>query len=477
MSLKTSNVPFYDRVQQQIDDPVMRHAVANAQDRIGINRQKMVDELENWPDWRSRAAEIRAHVLDNLDAYLYQLSEKVSANGGHVFFADTREDATRYILQIAREKQARKIVKSKSMVTEEIGMNAALEAASIEVVETDLGEYILQLAKDAPSHVVVPAIHRDRHQIQQVLREKLGYNGPETPEAMTRFIRQKIREDFLSADIGITGCNFAVAETGTLSLVSNEGNARLCTTVPKTHIAVMGMERVVPTFAELDIILTMLARSAVGARLTGYNTWLTGAKGGMESDGPESFHLVIVDNGRSQVLGSPFQDILRCIRCGACMNTCPAYRHIGGHGYGSIYPGPVGAVLTPLLGGYDDFKNLPYACSLCTACDDVCPVRIPLSSLILEHRRTLAESGRTPAMERHTVHLFNYANRHPRLWKVGMVAGARAAQLMIRNGKMPFTISAIGKWTEARDLPAADGESFRSWFKKHQKQHKNGEQA
>ncbi|WOZ79382.1 LutB/LldF family L-lactate oxidation iron-sulfur protein [Kosakonia sacchari] len=477
MSLKTSNVPFYDRVQQQIDDPVMRHAVANAQDRIGINRQKMVDELENWPDWRSRAAEIRAHVLDNLDAYLYQLSEKVSANGGHVFFADTREDATRYILQIAREKQARKIVKSKSMVTEEIGMNAALEAASIEVVETDLGEYILQLAKDAPSHVVVPAIHKDRHQIQHVLREKLGYNGPETPEAMTRFIRQKIREDFLSADIGITGCNFAVAETGTLSLVSNEGNARLCTTVPKTHIAVMGMERVVPTFAELDIILTMLARSAVGARLTGYNTWLTGAKGGMESDGPESFHLVIVDNGRSQMLGSPFQDILRCIRCGACMNTCPAYRHIGGHGYGSIYPGPVGAVLTPLLGGYDDFKNLPYACSLCTACDDVCPVRIPLSSLILEHRRTLAESGRTPAMERHTVHLFNYANRHPRLWKVGMVAGARAAQLMIRNGKMPFTISAIGKWTEARDLPAADGESFRSWFKKHQKQQQNGEQA
>ncbi|AHJ73661.1 LutB/LldF family L-lactate oxidation iron-sulfur protein [Kosakonia sacchari] len=477
MSLKTSNVPFYDRVQQQIDDPVMRHAVANAQDRIGINRQKMVDELENWPDWRSRAAEIRAHVLDNLDAYLYQLSEKVSANGGHVFFADTREDATRYILQIAQEKQARKVVKSKSMVTEEIGMNAALEAAGIEVVETDLGEYILQLAKDAPSHVVVPAIHKDRHQIQQVLREKLGYDGPETPEAMTRFIRQKIREDFLSADIGITGCNFAVAETGTLSLVSNEGNARLCTTVPKTHIAVMGMERVVPTFAELDIILTMLARSAVGARLTGYNTWLTGAQGSMESDGPESFHLVIVDNGRSQVLGSPFQDILRCIRCGACMNTCPAYRHIGGHGYGSIYPGPVGAVLTPLLGGYDDFKNLPYACSLCTACDDVCPVRIPLSSLILEHRRTLAESGRTPAMERHTVHLFNYANRHPRLWKVGMVAGARAAQLMIRNGKMPFTISAIGKWTEARDLPAADGESFRSWFNKRQKQHKNGEQA
>jgi L-lactate dehydrogenase complex protein LldF len=213
MFLKTSNLPFYDRVQQQIDDPVMRHAVANAQDRIGINRQKMIDELENWPDWRSRAADIRAHVLENLDAYLYQLSEKVTANGGTVF-ANTREDATRYILQVAQQKQARKIVKSKSMVTEEIGMNAALEAAGIEVVETDLGEYILQLANDAPSHVVVPAIHKDRHQIQRVLREKLGYEGAETPEAMTRFIRQKIREDFLTADIGITGCNLRSRKPG-----------------------------------------------------------------------------------------------------------------------------------------------------------------------------------------------------------------------------------------------------------------------
>ncbi|MEH2921633.1 LutB/LldF family L-lactate oxidation iron-sulfur protein [Samsonia erythrinae] len=475
MYLKTSNIPFYERVQQQIDDPVMRHAVANAQDRIGANRQKMVDELEQWDDWRSRAAQIRAHVLDNLDAYLYQLSEKVHANGGTVFFADTREDATQYILQVAQAKQARKIVKSKSMVTEEIGMNAVLEGAGIEVVETDLGEYILQLDKDAPSHVVVPAIHKDRHQIRRILQEKLGYDGPETPEAMTRFIREKIRNDFLSADIGITGCNFAVAETGTLSLVSNEGNARLCTTVPHTHIAVMGMERVVPTFEELDIILTMLARSAVGARLTGYNTWLTGPKGSEESNGPEAFHLVIVDNGRSKVLGSPFHDILRCIRCGACMNTCPAYRHIGGHGYGSIYPGPVGAVLSPLLGGYDDFKNLPYACSLCTACDDVCPVSIPLSSLILQHRRTMAENGITPTLERRTVQLFNYANRHSGLWKVGMVVGARAAQLMIRDGKMPFNIGAIKGWTAARDLPDADGESFRSWYKKHRQQRRNGE--
>lgn len=263
MYLKTSNLPFRERIRQQIDNPIMRQAVANAQERIGANRQKMVDELGQWDVWRTRAAQIRAHVLDNLDAYLYQLSEQVTANGGKVFFAETREDATRYILQVTQAKQARKVVKSKSMVTEEIGMNAVLQAAGIEVVETDLGEYILQLDQDAPSHVVVPAIHKDRHQIQRVLQQRLGYDGPETPEAMTRFIRQKIREDFLSAEVGITGCNFAVAETGTVSLVSNEGNARLCTTLPRTHIAVMGMERIVPTFDELDVILTMLARSAV----------------------------------------------------------------------------------------------------------------------------------------------------------------------------------------------------------------------
>ncbi|TKY83986.1 LutB/LldF family L-lactate oxidation iron-sulfur protein [Pectobacterium polonicum] len=468
MSLKTSNVKFKDRIQTQIHDPIMRKAVANAQERIGANRQKMVDELGHWEAWRDHAAQIREHVLNNLDAYLYQLSEKVTANGGNVYFAKTKEDATRYILQVAQANHAKKVVKAKSMVTEEIGMNHVLQQAGIEVIETDLGEYILQLDQDPPSHVVVPAIHKDRYQIRKVLHEKLGYDGPETPEAMTLFIRKKIREDFLSAEVGVTGCNFAVAETGSVCLVTNEGNARMCTTLPKTHIAVMGMERIAPTFEEVDVLITMLARSAVGARLTGYNTWLTGPREAGHVDGPQEFHLVIVDNGRSQILGSAFRDILRCIRCGACINTCPAYRHIGGHGYGSIYPGPIGAVISPLLGGYQDFKELPYACSLCTACDTVCPVRIPLSSLILKHRRVMAESGITPKAEQRVTKLFSYVNSHPRLWKVGMIAGAHAAGWFIKNGKTPIEIGAIGEWTEARDLPDADGESFRSWFKKHQ---------
>ncbi|MDU4434506.1 MAG: LutB/LldF family L-lactate oxidation iron-sulfur protein [Pluralibacter gergoviae] len=468
MFLKTSDIDFKTRIRQQIDDPVMRKAIAGAQERIGANRQKMVEELGHWEAWRERASQIRNHVLDNLDAYLYQLSEKVTENGGHVFFAATKEEATQYILQVAQAKRAKKIVKSKSMVTEEIGMNHVLQQAGIEVIETDLAEYILQLDGDAPSHIVVPAIHKDRQQIRRVLHDRLGYDGPDTPEAMTRFIRQKIREDFLSADIGVTGCNFAVAETGSVCLVTNEGNARMCTTLPKTHIAVMGMERLAPTFEEVDVLITLLARSAVGARLTGYNTWLTGPREAGNVDGPEEFHLVILDNGRSQVLGSAFRDVLRCIRCGACMNTCPAYRHIGGHGYGSIYPGPIGAVISPLLGGYRDFKDLPYACSLCTACDSVCPVQIPLSKLILRHRRVMAEQVMTPKAEQRAIKMFAYANSHPGLWKVGMVAGAQAASWFIKGGKAPLNIGAIGDWTEARDLPESDGESFRSWFKKHQ---------
>lgn len=472
MSLKTSSLPFKTLIDRQVHDQIMQKAVANAQETIGRNRQKMVDELGHWEDWRDRAAQIRDHVLANLDAYLYQLSEKIEQHGGHVFFAQTKEEASQYILNIAKEKKAKKIVKAKSMVTEEIGLNPVLENAGINVIETDLAEFILQQAKDAPSHVVVPAIHKNRAQIRQIFHDKLGYNGSDTPEEMTRFVRQNIRDDFFTADIGITGCNFAVAETGSVCLVTNEGNARLSTTLPKTHIAVMGMERIAPTFKEVDILITMLARSAVGLRLTGYNTWLTGPKENDNVDSPEDFHLVIVDNGRSKIIGSEFKDILRCIRCGACMNTCPAYRHIGGQGYDSIYPGPVGAVLTPLLGGYKDFKNLPYVCSLCTACDSVCPVKIPLSNLIKKHREVMVEQGITPTTERNITRVFNYVNRHPMLWKVGMNMGAHATKWFIKEGKAPLNIGAIKAWTEARNLPEGDGESFRSWFKKHQKEEK-----
>ncbi|KGQ45697.1 LutB/LldF family L-lactate oxidation iron-sulfur protein [Gallibacterium anatis] len=465
MTIQTTDLAFKKHVQEELGNEIMRQAVVMAQERIGANRQKMVDDLGYWEEWREQAKEIRNHVLENLDAYLYQLSEKVTANGGHVFFAQTAEEANHYIQQLALQNNVKKVVKSKSMVTEEIGLNQVLEADGIKVIESDLGEYILQLAGDKPSHIVVPAIHRDRYQIRDILKEKLGYQGDATPEDMTLFIREKIRQDFLSADMGISGCNFAIPETGSLCLVTNEGNLRMVTTVPKIHVAVMGMERIAPTFQEAEILITMLARSAVGAKLTSYNTWLTGPRLAGETDGPEQFHLVILDNGRSKALGSEFNDVLRCIRCGACLNTCPVYRQIGGHSYGSVYPGPIGSVLSPLLGNYQEFHDLPYACSLCTACNQVCPVKIPLANLLLKHRTHIAEQGLNPTAEKISVKAFTFANSHPALWKVGMNIGAKVMKATVKNGKAPLNIGVIGEWTNTRDLPDADGESFRSWFK------------
>ncbi|GAB3515496.1 LutB/LldF family L-lactate oxidation iron-sulfur protein [Photobacterium alginatilyticum] len=469
MSMKTSNIKFKDRIDVQMQDDFMRKSVANAQERMFTNRAIAAEKLGNWEEWREMGMDIRNHVLENLDYYLQQLSDNVQKNGGHVFFARTAEEATAYVENIVQEKKARKVVKSKSMVTEEIGLNKIIERNECEVVETDLGEYILQVDDcDPPSHIVVPALHKNRMQIRDVFKEKIDYQGSDDPEELTRYVRDYIRHDFLEADIGITGCNFAVAESGTVSLVTNEGNARLATSLPKTHIAVMGMERIVPTFEELDIVVSLLCRSAVGLPLTGYVTALTGPREDEHCDGPEEFHLVIIDNGRSDILGSEFKDILRCVRCAACVNTCPAYRHIGGQSYGSIYSGPIGAVLSPLLGGYDDFKDLPYACSLCRACHDVCPVKIPLSDLLLKHRQKMAESKQTPLLERATVSAFNFINARPLLWGNTVKVGATVASGLIRDGKLPVNVG-VSAWTESRDLPEPDGESFRSWFKKRNK--------
>ncbi|WP_318492393.1 LutB/LldF family L-lactate oxidation iron-sulfur protein [Photobacterium leiognathi] len=466
MSMKTSNQKFKDRIHVKMKDESMRAAVANAQERMFKNRAIAAEKLGNWEEWREMGMDIRNHVLENLDYYLQQLSDNVEKNGGHVYFAATAEDATNYIEKIIQQKNAKKVVKSKSMVTEEIGMNHVIQRNNCEVIETDLGEYILQVDDcDAPSHIVVPALHKNRTQIRDVFNKKLGYEGSSDPEEMTRFVREHIRHDFLEAEIGITGCNFAIAESGTVTLVTNEGNARLATSLPKTHIAVMGMERIVPTFEEFDIVASLLCRSAVGLPLTGYVTALTGPREEGNCDGSEEFHLVIVDNGRSKILGSEFRSILRCVRCAACVNTCPAYRHIGGQSYGSIYSGPIGAVLSPLLGGYEDFKDLPNACSLCRACHDVCPVKIPLSDLLLKHRQIMGEEKITDPMERASVSGFSFVNAHPALWDKTVKIGAIVAGKLIKDGQLPFKVGLLNAWTQTRDLPTPSGESFRSWFK------------
>lgn len=475
MSLITSNLNVKARIEKEINDEVLRRNLIKAQTVIGTNRLKMAEELGHFEDWRELCKEIRNHVIANLDGYLYQLAEKVQANGGNVFFAETAEEASAYIQKVCQEKGAKRVVKSKSMVTEEIGLNHALEEIGIEVTESDLGEFVLQIVGDKPSHIVVPAIHLSRTEVRARLQKVFGYQGSEDPEELTAFIRTVLRKKFLEADVGISGCNFAIPETGTCCLVTNEGNLRMATTVPKTHIAVMGMERIAPTFNDVDPLLTLLARSAVGARLTSYNTWLTGPRLPGEVDGPEDFHLVIVDNGRSDILASEFREVLRCIRCGACMNICPAYRQIGGHGYGSIYPGPIGAVISPLLGGYEQFKDLPNICSLCTACESVCPVKIPLAHLILDHRVVMAEKGITPFMERMAVKGFNLVNSNPGLWKSATTFGNWALDSMSKKDHRPLGLinhSVVKEWTKTRDLPVNNHtESFRAWFKKRKENH------
>lgn len=474
MAMKTSDEQFKERVETNLNDAFMRGAISAAQARFQTRRQARVEELGNWEEWRAHGEEIRKHVLENLDAYLYELSENVAKRGGHVFFAKTKEDASNYIKNIAIQKEAKKIVKSKSMVTEEINLNAALEEAGCKVVETDLAEFILQLNDhEPPSHIIVPSLHKNRHQIREIFA-KVGYDKSEQPEEMALFARKKLREEYLTADIGITGCNFAIAESGTVTLVTNEGNADLVSALPKTQIVVMGMERIVPTFEEMEVLVSLLTRSSVGQRLTSYVTLLTGPKGENETDGPEEFHLVIVDNGRSKILGTEFQPILQCIRCAACVNVCPVYRHVGGHTYGSIYSGPIGAVLSPLLGGYEDFKELPYASTLCGACTEVCPVKIPLHQLLHLHRQKIVEQeGKAPISERLIMKAFGLGASTSPLFNMATKVASPIMSPFVKDDKITSGPGPLKAWTEVRDFPAPNKESFRHWMKQRQK----GEQS
>lgn len=463
MSIQTSNLELQERIRAELDKQFMRRAIANAQDLLNNKREEVFRELGNYDQWKAQASAIRDHVLDNLDYYLDQFTRNAEQAGANVYWASTAEEATEQALAICRTKGANKVVKSKSMVTEEIGLNQLLEEHGMEVVETDLGEYLLQIDNhDKPSHIVVPALHKDRNRIQQVLKEKQGYDGDNQPSTMTRFVRHLIRKDFLEAEVAVTGCNFGVARTGTCTLVTNEGNGRFVTTVPPTQIVVMGMERLVPSFRELDIMLSLLARSAVGAKLTSYMTLFTGPGGKEDRDGPEELHIILVDNGRSKVLGSPFKGVLKCIRCGTCMLECPAYRHVCGHGYGALYPGPLGAALVPVLAGYERFKDLTKICSLCGACNDVCPVKIPLYEYIYAHRRIIAEEKQLEGqLENLAMELYG-----------SIIGSASLYSLATRCAPVVNHLPKIGplkKWCTNRERPQVAKQRFRDWFRQHRK--------
>ncbi|MGE6258418.1 LutB/LldF family L-lactate oxidation iron-sulfur protein [Heyndrickxia sporothermodurans] len=469
MGIKISDKNFKNRMSDGIQDDFMRGAVRDAQERLHNNRLLAADQLGNWEEWRSLGEEIRQNVLANLDYYLYQLSENVAKRGGHVFFAQTAEEAREYIKGGVIKQNGKKVVKSKSMVTEEISLNECLEEAGCEVVETDLGEYILQIDDhDPPSHIVAPALHKNKEQIRDVFTEKIGYSKSEKPEELAAHAREMLRKEFLSADVGITGCNFAIAESGSIGLVTNEGNARMVTTLPKTQITVMGMERIVPTYDEFEVLVSLLTRSAVGQRLTSYVTALTGPRESGEVDGPEEFHLVIVDNGRSNILGTEFQPVLQCIRCAACINVCPVYRHIGGHSYGSIYPGPIGAVLTPLLGGYEEYKELPYASSLCGACTEACPVKIPLHELLHKHRQVIVErEGKAPVSEKLMMKAFGLGAASSGLYGFGSKIASAAVKPFVKDNRITKGPGPLKAWTEIRDFHAPNKERFRDWFNDH----------
>jgi L-lactate dehydrogenase complex protein LldF len=374
-----------------IADPVLQQALAGLQDRFGPGTAEAYRRLPEGPGLRLTGHEIREKAIANLDVLLAELAAKIRARGGTVFFAETGRDAIDYCLEVARRNQVRRIVKGKSMVTEEIGLNPALEAAGIEVAETDLGEYIIQLAGETPSHIIAPAIHKTRNEIADLFVQKLGIRRTTSPPELTQAARQALRAKFLAADMGTSGVNLACAETGHIGTVSNEGNIRMSTTLPRVHVAFMGMERIVARLDEFEIILRLLCRGTSAQTMATYVSWIGGPRRPNDSDGPEEFHLVILDNGRSRILADPqFREMLCCIRCAACLNVCPVYGKIGGHAYGFAYSGPVGAVVTPLLTGINRGKELCCGETLCGACKDACPMNIDLPRMLLALREKLA---------------------------------------------------------------------------------------
>lgn len=410
--------------------------------------------LEDVEGLRDRAHEIRMRVVNDLEGYLGQFQRSVEGLGGHVHRTRTAEEASALIVAICERRGAKLVAKSKSMATEEIGLNGALEAAGIRPVETDLGEYILQLANEHPVHIIAPAIEKSKEQVAELFSAIEGCEVPAELEALNASARRQLRQVFLTADVGVTGCNMAVAETGTVTLVTNEGNGRLVSSLPPCHVVVMGMERLVPTLDDLSVILRLLARSATGQKLSSYTTLITGPRREGETDGPEEFHVVIIDNGRTNLLHGRYKEMLACIRCGACLNVCPVFRKTGGAAYGPVYSGPMGAVLVPLMVGLGNAPNLPHASSLCGACTEVCPVKIPLHELLLDLRRDLVEQGVGPWWERAAFTAWSFA------WSLPL--GYRISTRLARWGQPLGAAAGPGKlWASGRALPAFAARRYR----------------
>jgi L-lactate dehydrogenase complex protein LldF len=460
---------FNERGRKAARDKELHDSVELFTGKAVAARNAVLHALPEAPKLRERAYHIKQQTMANLDRYLEEMADNVEARGGNVFFAEDGEAVVRYIGDLARRKGAKVITKSKSMATEEIELNRRLEEdyadLDLEIVETDLGEWIAQLAGDHPSHIVGPILHMNKRRITEVLSETAGEVLPPDVEALGSFARKRLREKFLAADIGVTGANFGVAETGTIATITNEGNARLVTSVPPVHVIVMGIEKMIPRFEDLSVFTRLLARSGTGQKLTVYTNFITGPRAEGELDGAEELHLILMDNGRSKLLGTDFEEALYCIRCGACLNVCPVYRQTGGHAYGSTYSGPIGAVITPLLKGQKDAKDLPHASSLCGACWEACPVGIPLHELLLKLRNQQVKEGMAGKGQALAFKGFENTMKNPALFKISGKAGRIAQKPLKKDGSMRSLPGPLGAWTDSRELPPLAEKSFRDLWK------------
>ena len=450
---------FAENAKAALQDAQLRGALRHATTMFGIRRREAAASLSNWEELRNQARAIKDEVLLHLDQHLEAFVREAERRGAKVHWAVDAAQANEIICRLTVERGARNVVKSKSMTTEEIHLNGALERAGMHVVETDLGEYIIQLAGETPSHIIAPAIHKTRRQVSELFTAELGSPPTDDVREMTQTARATLREWFASADIGISGVNFGIVETGTIVIVENEGNIRLTTSLPRTHIAVMGIEKLLPRFDDLEVFLKLLPRSATGQWLSTYQSFITGVKRTADDEGPEELHIILLDNGRSRMLAHPVtRQSLACIRCGACLNSCPVYQQIGGHAYGSVYPGPIGAVITPQLMGIEKTAQLPYASSLCGACREVCPVKIDIPRLLLHLRGEISarqSSGRRT--ERMAFKFWATVMTRPWLYERTALVG----RLLQRWFALP-----VKAWTNGRDLRPIEAESFREHWRR-----------
>jgi len=472
---------FPEAARDLLQNSQTRKNVQHATNVIQAKRNKVVAELPDWEDMREAGAQIRAHTLRHLDHYLTQFEENCTLAGGHVHWASDAEDARRIILGLVQQHDAKEVIKIKTMTSEEVGLNAHLEAHGIQPIETDLAELIIQMGKDRPSHFVAPALHVNRAQVRDLFQREMHLQElGDRPEDLTDAARTYLREKYLRIKIAISGGNFLIADTGGMCIVESEGNGRMCLTLPDVLIAIVGIEKVIPRYRDLEVFLQTLPRSATGERMNPYNSTWCGAHPG---DGPKEFHIVLLDNGRSPILADKeARQTLQCIRCAACLNACPVYHQTGGHAYESVYAGPIGAILTPQLQSMKEGRSLPYASSLCGACYQVCPVKINIPEVLIHLRGKVVQQDQATLSGKLSLwnigmqaaaFLFADASRLAMAERIGQVA---QGPLVSKNGFIEWMPLMLSGWTQTRDLKAMPAQSFRDWWTKEKAPQSNGKQ-